>query len=75
MSEQITPLPGEIAEALQQPNGWVYRIVGEFSSSEDVPPDAIVGAWRVDETGMIVGGFKSNPNFDSEKWGSSTPPV
>lgn len=48
--KKIEPLPGEHAEALNYPNGRVYRIAGQFNPDERVPPEAIVGAWKVDET-------------------------
>jgi len=60
----IRPHKGEIAEAIDNPGGWVYRIAGEFSQNEDIPPEAIVGAWKVDENGLIVGDFKKNPKYD-----------
>jgi hypothetical protein len=62
------PLPGEIAEALRHPNGWVYRIAGAFSKDQDIPPEAIVGAWRVDGRGEIVGSFLSNDRYDAKQW-------
>jgi len=49
------PFPGEISEAKANPNGWVYRIAGNFLPHEEVPPEAIVGAWKVNEKGEIVG--------------------
>jgi hypothetical protein len=59
------PSAGAIAEAKTQPGGWVYEIDGEQVSDPDgyVPPVAILGAWQVDETGVIVGEFQANPNF------------
>ena len=57
-----TPYPEEIAEAKRTPNGWVYRIEGRFAPDEAVPPEAIVGAWKVNENGEIVGDFIHNPN-------------
>lgn len=75
MNDNIVPLPGEIAEALRHSNGWVYRIAAQFNASENVPPDAIAGAWQVNEKGVIVGKFKSNPNFNSSKCGNSAPPA
>lgn len=61
----VKPYDGEIEQAKLFPGGWVYRIAGPFSDSEDVPPDAIIGAWKVDEEGRIVGEFVVNPNFDT----------
>jgi hypothetical protein len=52
-------------EARRHPNGYVYVIVGSFSPEEDVPPEAIMGAWKVDENGQIVGEFISNPKYHS----------
>lgn len=64
------PFPGEIEEARRTPNGWVYRIAGRFEEGEDVPPEAIVGAWKVDADGRIVGQFKRNVNYDRDRWPS-----
>jgi hypothetical protein len=53
----VAPLPGETEEAKRQPNGWVYRVAGRFGADERVPPEAIVGAWKVDASGRITGSF------------------
>jgi hypothetical protein len=58
----MKPIPGEVEEAKKHPNGWVYRIKGSFRPEEAVPPEAIVGAWKVDNKGNIVGEFVINPN-------------
>ena len=56
------PVPPELEEqARAYPGGWVYEIVGEYGPTERVPPEAIRGAWKVDETGHIVGDFVENP--------------
>jgi hypothetical protein len=65
--KKIEPLPGEHAEALNYPNGRVYRIAGQFNPDERVPPEAIVGAWKVDDTGRITGEFIANPNYDPDR--------
>ncbi len=52
-----------IEEALKNPNGWVYVIDSEFDGKEEVPPEAIKGAWQVNEVGIIVGEFVSNPKY------------
>ena len=59
---QDKPHPGEIEEAKKNPNGWVYRVKGSFHAGEAVPKEAIVGAWKVDAEGRIVGEFTPNPN-------------
>lgn len=58
-----TPSPDAIAEAKQNPDGWVYEIRGSYGPRDAVPAHAIVGAWKVDGRGMIVGDFLPNPNF------------
>ena len=58
------------AAARAQPGGWVYEVVGDYGPTDAVPPEAIRGAWKVDDNGEIVGDFIPNPNF-----GASTPLV
>lgn len=62
------PLEGEIDEARRNPNGWVYRIAGKFTPTERIPAEAIMGAWKVDNLGKIVGNFVNNEKYDSERW-------
>lgn len=57
------PTSGEIKEALNFPNGRVYLIHPDYSADGDVPPTAIIGAWKVDANGQIVGEFIHNPNY------------
>jgi hypothetical protein len=52
-------------EAKSVPGGWVYQLDGEFGPNDDVPPSAIVGAWKVDENGMMTSEFIRNPNYGS----------
>jgi hypothetical protein len=52
------------AEAKANPGGWVYEIGGGFDAEGAVPPQAIKGAWKVDERGEITDEYKPNPNFD-----------
>lgn len=63
-SRSGTPFPGEIEEATRHPNGWVYRIVGSFDPNCAIPPEAIIGAWKVDAHGKIIGPFIKNQNYD-----------
>jgi hypothetical protein len=62
------PFLEEVEEAKRTPNGWVYRIAGRFAPSDDVPPEAVVGAWRVDAQGNIVGGFVRNQKYDPKRY-------
>jgi hypothetical protein len=66
--DDTAPLLGEIEEAKRFHNGWVYRIAGAFAVNESVPPEAIVGAWKVDAEGRIVPPFIKNPKYNSERW-------
>jgi hypothetical protein len=52
-----------IEEAKRTPGGWVYEIVGAFGPNDVIPPEAIRGAWAVNDAGEIVGEFIPNPNF------------
>jgi hypothetical protein len=52
-----------IAEAKRTPNGWVYVLDKEFKGKEEVPPEFIKGAWKVNEKGIIVGSFIPNKNY------------
>lgn len=57
------PSEGAIAEARNNPGGWVYEIRGSFGPNDHVPNHAVVGAWKVGPSGEIVGQFLANPNF------------
>lgn len=59
----MTPTKEAIDEAKKNPNGWVYVIDTAFENDETVPPQAILGAWKVAENGNIVGEFIPNPNY------------
>jgi len=61
--QKKTPLQGAIDEAKKHPNGYVYEIDKAFEGEENVPPSAIVGAWKVNDKGIIIGDFIPNPNY------------
>ncbi|PTS97573.1 hypothetical protein DBR11_16890 [Pedobacter sp. HMWF019] len=50
-------------EALKHPNGYVYVIEENYANRDNVPPSAILGAWKVNKYGIIEGGFISNSNY------------
>lgn len=52
-------------EALRNPGGWVYQIEGVWLETQDIPPTAIVAAWKVDSSGKLTGESQANPNFRS----------
>jgi hypothetical protein len=58
-----TPSDQAKEEARQHPNGWVYVIDDKYGPEDHVPADAIVGVWKVDGSGNIVGDFIPNPNY------------
>ena len=58
------PSKGAKDEAKKNRGGWVYEIRGDYQPADDVPPQAIIGAWKVDDNGVIVGDFMPNPNFE-----------
>ncbi|MGO2300505.1 hypothetical protein ACT3QO_00285 [Psychrobacter sp. AOP7-D1-15] len=62
----IQPSQGEIEEALKFPNGRVYLIHPDYSADGEVPPSAIIGAWKVDADGKIVGDLIHNPNYTEQ---------
>jgi hypothetical protein len=66
----VRPHPGEVEEALRTPDGWVYRIAGNFGPDDRVPPEAVIGAWKVDSQGKIIGDFIRNENYDPIRWPS-----
>lgn len=52
-----------VKAARENPNGWVYKIEGTFGPTEYVPPEAVVGAWKVDEGGNLTGEFVPNHDY------------
>jgi hypothetical protein len=52
-----------IAEAKQNPGGWVYAMEGVSDPNGAVRPERIYGAWKVNDEGKIVGEFMHNPNY------------
>tara|TARA_B110001450_G_C17414793_1_gene397307 strand:- start:244 stop:438 length:195 start_codon:yes stop_codon:yes gene_type:complete len=56
-----------ITEAKNHPNGWVYILDNEFAGKEEVPPEFIKGAWKVNKNGILEGEFMLNPNYQENK--------
>ena len=52
-----------IRSAKENPNGWVYKIEGSFGSNDQIPPENIVGAWKVNGNGNLTGEFLPNPKY------------
>jgi hypothetical protein len=59
------PPPELVEEAKANPGGWVYEIDGDRVDDPNgaVPPDAIIGAWKVDARGNLSGDYQANPNY------------
>lgn len=60
------PPPEIIEMAKSSPNEWIYQIDQSYRGSRNVPPEAVVGAWKVDSFGIISGEFLPNPNYKSK---------
>jgi len=69
LASHYTPLCSffRLSPTKQNPNGWVYEIDSRYGSSEEVPPEGIIGAWKVDSKGNISGEFIENPNYKGDK--------
>lgn len=52
-----------LAEALSNPNGWVYEIDPRFDPDGAVPPEGIKGAWKVGPDGLPTGEYQANANY------------
>ena len=61
-----TPDAAAVAEAKQNPNGWVYAMDGIADPKGAVSPERIRGAWKVNANGEIEGEFIPNPAFDRD---------
>lgn len=72
MNAEYKPTADEIREAKINPNGWVYRIKGEYDPNGRVPPEAILGAWKVSDEGIIIGDFIINEVISSADRNSRT---
>ncbi|MEU4389335.1 hypothetical protein [Kribbella sp. NPDC023855] len=58
------PAPGLAAEAARTPGGWVYEIDADWVDDPDgyVPPEAIKGGWKVDDSGQLTDEYVANEN-------------
>jgi hypothetical protein len=57
------PFPDALlAEAAANPGGWVYAIDPAYDPAGTVPPEGIVGAWRIGDDGRPTGEYHANPN-------------
>jgi len=61
--KSLDPTSKEIEEASKHPNGWVYRIDGNFSDDQQIPPTSIIGAWEVNSEGKLTNKFDMNKEY------------
>jgi hypothetical protein len=61
MDKPDQPPPSVWADAKHTPGGWLYVFDEEFGVGADVPPEAIRGAWKIDDNGNITDEFTPNP--------------
>jgi hypothetical protein len=62
------PTEQEILAAINRPGGHVLRIHRSLDPQGEVPREAVIGAWRVDNRGRIFGDFIVNPDYDPVRW-------
>lgn len=60
------PITDEMREqARQTPNSWLYIVdPGYQDSGDDVPPEGVIGAYRIDEHGEIDEDFQFNDEYE-----------
>jgi len=62
------PTEAEMAAAVWRPNSYLPRIVASLDPGGEVPREAVIGLWRVNGSGRIVGEFIVNPDYDPVRW-------
>jgi hypothetical protein len=59
----VKPTQEAIAQANLNPGGWVLVVDGYMGPADQVPPERVQGAWKVDPEGNITGEFIPNPRY------------
>jgi hypothetical protein len=61
------PFPPElIAEAKSTPGGWVYVVDPTYApdgADGAVPPEGVIGAWKIADDGTPTGEYQANPRY------------
>jgi hypothetical protein len=52
-----------LSAAAQTPGGWVYAIDPAFDPRDRIPPEGVIGAWKIDDSGQPTGEYTPNPNY------------
>ncbi|ASU80463.1 hypothetical protein CDG81_21765 [Actinopolyspora erythraea] len=69
-AESLPPYAPQITDemreqAKQTPNSWLYIVDPAYEASgENVPPEGVVGAFRIDESGEIDEDFHPNDEYE-----------
>jgi hypothetical protein len=63
MTDKPEITPEMEAAARDNPNGWVYKVDWPYPEDQHIPPEAIVGAFKVNEHGKLTGDFEANANY------------
>ena len=63
MDDRRQPPAELVAEARRVPGGWVYEVEAGYSATDAVPPEAIRGAWAVDDEGNLTGEYRANSGY------------
>ena len=45
------------------PGRWLFAVDRGFDPAGEVPPEALVGAWRIDDAGEVTSEFRANPAY------------
>ena len=73
MSNHEAAIPDQLTyEANFHAKGYVYKIEDSGNLGGHVLPEAIMGAWKVDEGGRVVEPFIPNPSFKPLRYGGPT---
>jgi HEAT repeat protein len=60
----VRSFPADLQEqAGENAGGWVYELDLSFRGTGSIPPERIVGAWRIDDNGSPTDEFVANPNY------------
>ncbi len=64
--QAVPPITDEMREqAKQTPDSWLYIVdPGYQESGEDVPPEGVIGAYRIDSEGTIDEDFQHNEEYE-----------
>ena len=68
-SERSKPEKNQLSERLQKAakgnaNGWIYKVDSRYAKKMGgIPFEGIIGWWKVDVLGKIVGDFMPNPEY------------